>query len=362
MRLREEADRTVYASVDVAKFLCALFVVMIHVSPFGWQPPGSALNLLNFGMSQYLARLAVPMFFAFSGYFLYRKTLLQEFSLTPTKKYVWKLLKLYLIWSAIYLPLCVKGILSDKAGAFHGVLAYAHRFVMSGSYLQLWYLNAAIVAVLLISFLLYKRVSVKKILGSALFLYCIGVLELTWFGAIEPLQYIFPEVWGIQNFLMHVIVTTRDGLFDGFLFVSIGMFLAYYEVEFSANKARILFVISMLFLLLEAFFVHHHHLAKAYDMYFFLAPAVLFGFFCIMQIRLQDRPVYRTLRLLSMLIFYLHPWMIKIIQKILEHVLPSMAKTSMLFVLTVFGTILLSVLILHLSERPHFIWMKHLYR
>ena len=42
MKLRNHPDRAVYASVDVAKFLCAWLVVTIHVAPFGAPPGGGS--------------------------------------------------------------------------------------------------------------------------------------------------------------------------------------------------------------------------------------------------------------------------------------------------------------------------------
>jgi surface polysaccharide O-acyltransferase-like enzyme len=53
-----------YNCIDLIKFICALFVVSIHVSPFA-----SYNSFINYGLKNYIARIAVPFFFVASGYF-----------------------------------------------------------------------------------------------------------------------------------------------------------------------------------------------------------------------------------------------------------------------------------------------------
>ena len=323
---------------------------------------GRLFATLNFGIQEGIARIAVPLFFVFSGYFLYRKTLLATFSFAPTKAYAWKLWKLYLLWSLIYLSPCVKMARNDPGGWVHGLFVYVHRFLVSGSYLQLWYLNASVFAVLFTSFLLQRRVLVWKILASALVLYGFGVFEQSWYGIFAHLQEITPTAWYAQDLVMRVCLTARDGLFFGFLFTSIGMLFAYYEVKLPRKATFPLFLLSMFLLLAEAFFTQQHHLAKATDMYFSLVPAACFAFLWIMQVHLPPQPIYQTLRLLSTLIFFSHPWVLSRVERILEHVWPSMAKTSLVFVLTVVATFLLSLLILRLSRHMRLSWLQRLYR
>ena len=62
------------------------------------------------------------------------------------------------------------------------------------------------------------------------------------------------------------------------------------------------------------------------------------------------------------LIFFSHPWVLSRVERILEHVWPSMAKTSLVFVLTVVATFLLSLLILRLSRHMRLSWLQRLYR
>ena len=83
---------TVFHALDLAKFIGALLVILIHTSPL---EPYSAVA--NFYSRDVLARLAVPMFFAISGFFFARRP-------DPLKT-MKRIGMLYLGWSAVYLML-----------------------------------------------------------------------------------------------------------------------------------------------------------------------------------------------------------------------------------------------------------------
>lgn len=110
----------------------------VHVAPFGLTD-NETLQLLNYGIQQWLARIAVPFFFISSGFLLYRKSSLNNFSLDRTKLYVVKLIKLYVIWTIIYFPFRIKSILKDERGIIYGVFTYYRDIIFAGSYVQLWY-------------------------------------------------------------------------------------------------------------------------------------------------------------------------------------------------------------------------------
>lgn len=137
-----------YNAIDLAKFICAILVVSVHVAPFGLTD-NETLQLLNYGIQQWLASIAVPFFFISSGFLLYRKSSLNNFSLDRTKLYVVNLIKLYVIWTIIYFPFRIKSILKDERGIIYGVLTYCRDIIFAGSYVQLWYFPALIFLLLL---------------------------------------------------------------------------------------------------------------------------------------------------------------------------------------------------------------------
>lgn len=62
-----------YNSIDLAKFICSILVVMIHVAPFGTSIEIKWIDNLSFLVRNYLARVAVPFFFVASGFSYIRK-------------------------------------------------------------------------------------------------------------------------------------------------------------------------------------------------------------------------------------------------------------------------------------------------
>ena len=161
-----------YNSIDLAKFICAIMVVSIHVAPFGKAESESILSLLNYFFQQYISRLAVPFFFVCSGFFLFKKTSWECYSLEPAKKYVKRIFRLYILWTIIYAPLRIGSILKDPKGIVYASIVCCRDIIFTGSYSHLWYFPALIFAVLLISFLTYKKIKphIICIMGGAFML------------------------------------------------------------------------------------------------------------------------------------------------------------------------------------------------
>ena len=98
-------ERKTYYALDVAKFISAFLVVCIHTGPLlDVDATG------NFILVQILARLAVPFFFVASGFLFFRKLdFKREYNdyenKTQLKHYLWRLCKIYIIWTILYLSL-----------------------------------------------------------------------------------------------------------------------------------------------------------------------------------------------------------------------------------------------------------------
>lgn len=91
-------DKT-YKSIDILKFILSIFIIGIHTNPFGTATIGLAIKLVIFP-------LAVPLFFAVSGFFLCKKFLYHNIKDMNriTTSYCIRLGKIYLIWTLLYLP------------------------------------------------------------------------------------------------------------------------------------------------------------------------------------------------------------------------------------------------------------------
>lgn len=346
--------------VDLMKFIFALLIVALHKNPL------TSINLnVNFFIVNYIARLAVPFYFIASGYFLFRKTSYEEIDISIVFKYAWRIYKLYLVWTLLYMyPIIKNQILTDSNGIFHGIVVWIRDFVFSGSFFHLWYLNATVFAVLLVGILIKNKIKIKNIIMIAGIFYIIGLFEQAYFGLILPLEK-YEGIWSLLKVLQKVIVTTRNGLFEGFLFISLGMFLAYKPIKLKMKKAYGLFIISMISLFIEIIVIKHLGWFRGKDMYIFLVPTSFLLFYIVSNIELKENAIYKELRKIGALIFYLHMWGAIIVGKIMNYI--GIARgvefnnSLIRYVMIVLLTYCMAVGIRYLSDKKGFRWLNKIY-
>lgn len=120
-----------YNAIDLLKFICSILVVIIHVPLFGSY---ENLNTLDFVLTTYVCRLAVPFFFISSGFLIFRKMAISNINYTAIKRYIYKILYLYILWSIIYFPVLLNSYLSNGISFFKFVIVIIRNFMISGSY------------------------------------------------------------------------------------------------------------------------------------------------------------------------------------------------------------------------------------
>ncbi len=356
------SERKNYNAIDLTKFICSILVVMIHVdvSNYGSR---NAIDILYSLIQKNVGILAVPFFFVTSGFLLFGNNSSDGIEIAKIKRYLKKIFRLYLIWSLIYLPLSFYDIVRFNRGMTVGkyIICYIRDFLLVGSYAQLWYLNALMIAVAIVSFFLYKKIKTRNIIAIASILFFIGLLGDSWFGVIVPLKTITPQIWELLKIVQLVIVTTRNGLFVGFFFVALGMMIAGHKRAVKMNKAVIAAIVSMLFLFMEIYLCKNSGLANGYNIYLFQAPTILFAFYIISNIELKECRAYKLMRMASSLIFYMHMWVYKIIYQIMKHLFGDGIKSPIIFVGTFIVTLLISLLIIRMSKYEKMKFLKVLY-
>ena len=268
-------------AVDVARFVCALLVVAIHVRPLS-----TYTELGNFLLDKGLCRIAVPFFFLVSGYFWARKPL----TLRSLGAFLWRIALLYALWTAIYYP-----IVTESQDMNH----YWRRCLLSGSYYHLWYYPAMFVAAVL-TFAAWKcfagdgsgkagksgrggeSASRGKAGGAvvivAFLFYFIGCMGESYYGLfaqnariVELAEAYFALFW-----------STRSGLFFGFFFFALGVFLQKSRWRMGRPAAAVALAVSLGLMFLEIMTLRRLGVAKDYNLYFALIPATLFLFLFLM--------------------------------------------------------------------------------
>ena len=107
-----------------------------------------------------LIRIAVPLFFMFSGFLLFQP----GWNYYSVKRHAFKILKLYLIWNVIYLPITIYFYLGIELPIFKIVYQYFYKLILVGENtysFQLWYLLSSFYSY--IALIVLKKLKIKNI-------------------------------------------------------------------------------------------------------------------------------------------------------------------------------------------------------
>ena len=317
-----------YNGIDLIKFLCAFLIVAIHIDPF--QGGGSVwAERINYWTNNYLTRIAVPFYFVTTGFFLFRKMPLTEINTRKIKDYCIKILILRGIWTIL---------------------------LLFGNSYHLWYLDATVMAVAIVSFFLHKRVRFGYIALIAVVCYVFGLMGDSYFGLAKRID----SIPGVN--IIRFVGDGQSGIFVGFPFVLMGAYFAHHMPKCKALTAFIGFAVSMICLLGEVFVLEKLGSPKDHNVYIFLLPAAFFLLAFACKLELKDRPVYKDLRAIGFLVYALHmmvDWVLEIALA-LAAVNVGVNLTAYRFFLTVPLTLLIAVLIRRLAHKKKFRWLNRL--
>lgn len=335
-----EGQRKQYPAIDIIKYICMLLIVSGHIPPFwSFNERFPITKDLEYYWRNYLARIAVPFFFAAAGFFLFGKIDFDKFDASIPEKYVLKLLRLLGIWTIL---------------------------LFVGHNVHLWYIGALVVAVSLSSILLYKGVSLKKMLIIASVLYLIGLLGNPYYRLLISLQ---------DNKIIHHAIksyfklfeTTRNGFFMGFPFLLIGALVAKKKISIKARYAFGGFLISMIVLFFEAFLIRSWNISKSrdVDMYLFLIPATLFLLLFAVNVPVNEKRNYCRLRIVIKIVFFSHLFVnhwLSYVWKAINLIFGVDIFNSLLnYLLVIIIATALGVAIDKLSKKKGFSFLRYLY-
>lgn len=290
-----------YNSIDLFKFIMAFAVIAMHTLPFVNCKNDNFLNGYDI-----LVKLAVPFFFLASGYLLSVKMGYpcgSKKDLIRLKKQLFKIIKMYLIWTLIYLPLAIYHFISNGTSLKWSVWLYIRGFVFIGEQYNswpLWYLLSTIYALIVIGIALrLKKNSVVLIAISIIAsIITIGFTTLANYGG---------DLILVMRFLRNIIrfVFQNGRLFYGMVYIPIGMLLAHKRIPNAINWGGLIlsFVLN--------YFIDNSIISS----YLSIITAIsLFGI--IERIELKNRPIYSKLRNMSTLMYLIHMYIYSFYYKI----------------------------------------------
>lgn len=293
-------DKVCYRGIDVFKFVMALLIVAAHTHPL-YQISG----LLNFLTADVAARMTVPFFFASTGFLLEQKIRRQGADRRAVlDRYIRKILGLYCIWTAVYLPIIVWDKIVDSGDTFRrSILTIARDFLFAGSYAHLWYLLAVPVGVALV-YGLKKYAGERAAAVILLALFLIGLLTQSYYGLFVHIVPADGILWKSMKAVKKVMVTCRNGVFFGGIFIYAGTWMADRNMELRQWQAVAGLAVSFLLFVVEAAYLGRIGYVREQDMYLMQIPAVFF--LMTLAVGLPVKMETAFLRRMSMNIYYVH--------------------------------------------------------
>ena len=231
------------------------------------------------------------------------------------------MIKLYIIWSIIYLPLAVYKYIQNGNGAVKSSISYIRNFFFVGEHYfswQLWYLLSTVYgAILILSLIVYAIAFRMDIVLKS---------QENFTGILHIISFVFP--------------TTR--VFYGFCYLSIGMCIAKYK--FKVNFKLLLLIDAICFIIT----VYFNNFISTLLLY-------IFFFMTIVSINLKDREIYYYFREASTIIYFSHMlflfiWTLKF---------SNMAFLE--FLLTLICSFILSILLIIFQKKKNYKFYKLLF-
>lgn len=333
-----------YNSIDLFKFICALLIIIAHANPFD-----DYSKILSFGVRNIVCVIAVPFFFVASGFLCFRKVELLEGEEKKNyiKKFLKRILLMYLLWSAIYFVFVAINWINNGF-TIYSVLEYVRDFFFEGSYQTIWFLPALFSATLIV-YLLRKKLSYKQIFIISLPFYLFTLLGSSYYGIAENI----PVIRDIYNVYYSVFETIKNGVCFGFIYVTLGALIAtnIEKIKISKKINIALIIVFYILLAIEEFVVAHFNWnSRSVDTVIMLLPLSFFIFTFVLNLELKDRKVYGTLRKYSLLMFLSQRIPLTIFELCLGNTL-LVTNSMIYFVSILLCTLLLSFIIIKLSDK-----------
>lgn len=153
---------------------------------------------------------------------------------------------------------------------------------------------------------------------------------------------------GIHQYFAVLIGTSRNGIFEGTVFVAIGAWYAFRPLKLSKFKCGLLFILSFICYSTEVVTLSKLGMILHDDYFLFLIPAVFALFPTVINV-VPRKIVINTKRIrsLSTVIYLIHLWVNFLVEIVLKWIVPAYQSTPLLqfFTVSLISTILGGLLV-----------------
>ena len=253
-----------YDMVDLTKFILSFLVVAIHVNPLG-----EKYDALRFP----LVRIAVPIFFLYSGFFLFKKisTSNVETHQSILMHFIKRNILLYLFWFVALLPVTFKIRHYFTHDGWLNVPKIFKCFLIGTTFRASWYIMATVLGVLLVYLISkYFGTIAALFIGTVLYFLCCITSN---YGTL-------PAFSGITNIIQTYYPTPIYNSFPAAVFwIAIGKLYAEKDITIlKQNPKHVLLLISIILLFIERYAIAKLQCSIDNDCYFLLIPVCILIF------------------------------------------------------------------------------------
>ncbi len=358
------SDKERNSAIDLSKFVMAVFVVAIHVRPFSGK--------LAFLVDDCITRLANPLFFTISSYFLFyglEKGRVKEGSKKWNAKallpFIKRILILYTVWFMLNLPNFKWQIM------FNGMemlpIRLFQAYFLSGPFdTALWFLPALLWGGLL-TFLIGRASKPQVAFAVGFLLHLLSLFDGDYHVFVENMAW-FENL--VDMFEM-IFLWLANGFTYGLCYCALGACIAVENVrrdeQFRERKkeCRMRFGAWMLLFLVlyvvECVLIKWRQLGEGFGAQFMMIP---FSYFCLqflLLVEIKERLIYRFLQKMSIVIFGVQFLVIYGFRNLLAGCAWYVESTTVQFVIVLGVTCAIAAAVVWLSEHTRLKFLKCMY-
>lgn len=336
-----------YHSIDLMKFISCIFVVAIHTNPFNEISP-----IINTILCQGIARVAVPLFFISSAFFLFQG----DFNKNKVKKYCLRLGELYLFWFLLSLPITIYNrFFISPYPVVITVFRFVRSFFVTSTFSGSWFLCSCIFCAIVYCYLEKqnerKRKTITIVICVISYFLCVFTSS---YGELINLLGVTP-IYTIWEMLFSKPYTS---ILVGLPYFALGRYIAKNDVQCTKQHCWGAFL-SIILLMGEVSLTMKWEVANTTDCCLMLFPCAYFIFVAVKEWNLQLNASF-ALRSISTIVFFSHfVWIfvLELIEFLAEITITCMMK----FLFAVFLSLVTSIIVLKLAKTRRFAWIKKLY-
>ncbi|MDD6011322.1 MAG: acyltransferase [Oscillospiraceae bacterium] len=331
---------------DLLKFIMSLFVVATHT------------QLLPAYIYPWV-RLAVPIFFVFSGYFFFTKLSLID-SEEEKKRAVFHRVKhivfLYLFWLIVLFPLVlhIRGYVA--LGFSRGILEFLRDLLFSSTFQGSWFLSALIWSTIIVCFL-GRKCSNRFLFLLGFILYMLACLSSNY-------EFLLPQQGGavtVMHFLVRLFGLPCRNFSAGVIFIVIGKIMTERANSMKTRNTKVILFSAVLSLLL--LFAEHGLLSRFTevhnnDSYVMLIPAAALLSALALGSHWHSR-FSVTLRSVSTIIYCVHVPVFMAVSKAMTWLGLPDRENVLLFTLTVAVSVAAALILLRLEKHKPFSFLRY---